>query len=88
MAARARIIGVNNRDLKTMTVNVETSFALGGRIPDECIAVSESGIRTHDELLKLRSAGFDAFLVGTRLMLSSDPGAALAALLTPPASGS
>src|SRR5438445_4279002 len=88
LAAGARIIGVNNRDLKTMTVNVETSFALAGRIPDECIAVSESGIRTHDELLKLRSAGFDAFLVGTRLMLSPDPGAALAALLTPPASGS
>src|SRR5437867_1312566 len=88
LAAGARIIGVNNLDLKTMTVNVETSFALAGRIPDECIAVSESGIRTHGELLKLRSAGFDAFLVGTRLMLSPDPGAALAALLTPPASGS
>jgi len=85
LAAGARIIGVNNRDLKTMTVNVETSFALAGRIPDECIAVSESGIRTHGELLKLRSAGFDAFLVGTRLMLSPDPGAALAALLAPPA---
>ena len=85
LAAGARIIGVNNRDLKTMTVNVETSFRLAGRIPDECIAVSESGIRTHGELLKLRSAGFDAFLVGTRLMLSPDPGAALAALLAPPA---
>src|SRR5690242_11439824 len=46
LAAGARIIGVNNRDLKAMTVNVETSFALAGRIPDECIAVSESGIRT------------------------------------------
>src|SRR6266436_131144 len=87
LAASAQIIGVNNRDLKTMTVNVETSFALAGRIPDECIAVSESGIRTHGELLKLRSAGFDAFLVGTRLMLSPDPGAALAALLAPPADG-
>jgi len=85
LAAGAQIIGVNNRDLKTMTVNVETSFALAGGIPDECIAVSESGIRTHSELLKLRSAGFDAFLVGTRLMLSPDPGAALAALLAPPA---
>jgi indole-3-glycerol phosphate synthase len=85
LAAGAQIIGVNNRDLKTMTVNVETSFALAGRIPDECIAVSESGIRTHGELLKLRSAGFDAFLVGTRLMLSPDPGAALSALLAPPA---
>src|SRR5205809_299434 len=85
LAAGARIIGVNNRDLKTMTVNVNTSFEMIGRIPGDCIAVSESGIRTHGELLKLRSAGFDAFLVGTRLMLSPDPGAALAALLAPPA---
>jgi indole-3-glycerol phosphate synthase len=85
LAAGAQIIGVNNRDLKTMTVNVNTSFEMIGRIPDNCIAVSESGIRTHDELLKLRSAGFDAFLVGTRLMLSPDPGAALAALLAPSA---
>ena len=88
LAAGARIIGVNNRDLKTLTVDVNTSFQLVGRIPDDCIAVSESGIRTHGELSKLRSAGFDAFLVGTRLMLSPDPGAALAALLTPAAGGS
>jgi indole-3-glycerol phosphate synthase len=87
LAAGAQIIGVNNRDLKTMTVNVNTSFEMIGRIPDNCIAVSESGIRTHGELLKLSSAGFDAFLVGTRLMLSPDPGAALAALLAPPAGG-
>src|SRR2546421_3663882 len=85
LAAGAQIIGVNNRDLKTMTVDVNTSFEMIGRIPGDCIAVSESGIRTHGELLKLRSAGFDAFLVGTRLMLSPDPGAALAALLAPPA---
>jgi indole-3-glycerol phosphate synthase len=81
LAAGARIVGVNNRDLKTLTVNVNTSFELIGRIPDECIAVSESGLRTHDDLVKLRSAGFDAFLVGTHLMLSPDPAAALAALL-------
>jgi indole-3-glycerol phosphate synthase len=81
----AQIIGVNNRDLKTLTVDVNTSFEMIGRIPDNCIAVSESGIRTHGELLKLRSAGFDAFLVGTRLMVSPDPGAALAALLAPSA---
>lgn len=83
LAAGARIVGVNNRNLKTLTVNIETSFELVGRIPDECIAVSESGLRTHDDLVKLRAAGFDAFLVGTHLMLSPDPTAALAALLTP-----
>jgi len=84
LAAGARIIGVNNRDLKTLTVNVETSFALADKIPAECIAVSESGLRTHDDLTKLRAAGYDAFLVGTHLMLAPDPAAALAALLTPP----
>jgi indole-3-glycerol phosphate synthase len=81
LAASARILGVNNRDLKTLTVRPETSFELVGQIPDHCIAVSESGLRTHDDLLRLRSAGFDAFLVGEHLMLAPDPAAALADLL-------
>jgi indole-3-glycerol phosphate synthase len=85
LAAEARIIGVNNRNLKTLEVRTETSFELIDHIPESCIAVSESGIRTRGELEKLRAAGFDAFLIGTRLMLSPDPGAALAALLAPPA---
>jgi indole-3-glycerol phosphate synthase len=74
---------VNNRDLKTLAVRVETSFELIARIPDDCIAVSESGLRTHDDLLRLRAAGFDAFLVGEHLMLAPDPAAALASLLGP-----
>jgi indole-3-glycerol phosphate synthase len=49
--------------------------------PDDCIAVSESGIRATDELANLRSAGFDAFLIGTYLMLSADPAVALTGLL-------
>src|SRR6266849_10586912 len=81
IAAGAKIIGVNNRNLKTLDVRVETSFELIEQIPDCCIAVSESGIRSAAELAKLRAAGFDAFLVGTRLMLSSDPAAALSELL-------
>jgi indole-3-glycerol phosphate synthase len=81
LAAGARILGVNNRDLKTLTVNVQTSFELIGNIPDDCIAVSESGLRTHGDLVKLRAGGFDAFLIGTHLMLSPDPAAALSALL-------
>lgn len=85
LAAGAHILGVNNRDLKTLTVRVETSFELIGHIPDECFAVSESGLRSRDDLMKLRSAGFDAFLIGTHLMLAPDPAAALAALLTPAA---
>jgi indole-3-glycerol phosphate synthase len=81
LAAEARIIGVNNRDLKTLDLRVETSFELIERIPDSCIAVSESGLRTHDDLVRLRSAGFDAFLIGESLMLSPDPAAALATFL-------
>ena len=81
IAAEARIIGVNNRNLKTLEVRTDTSFELIDAIPEECIAVSESGIRTPGELTKLRAAGFDAFLIGTRLMLSSDPAAVLRELL-------
>jgi indole-3-glycerol phosphate synthase len=80
LAADARIIGVNNRDLKTLTVRAETSFELIDQIPDNCIAVSESGLRTHDDLARLRAAGFDAFLIGEHLMLAPDPAAALANL--------
>src|SRR5207249_11550217 len=81
IAAGSKIIGVNNRNLKTLDVRIETSFELIEQIPDDCIAVSESGIRTPRELAKLRAAGFDAFLVGTSLMLAPDPAAALAELL-------
>jgi indole-3-glycerol phosphate synthase len=84
LSAGARILGVNNRDLKTLAVNVQTSFDLIERIPDECIAISESGLRTHDDLAKLRAAGFDALLIGTHLMLAPDPAAALSSLLTSP----
>lgn len=84
LAAGARILGVNNRDLKTLTVRIETSFELIDRIPDGCIAVSESGLSTHGDLVKLRAAGFDAFLIGTHLMLSPDPAAALSSLLNSP----
>jgi indole-3-glycerol phosphate synthase len=81
LAAQARIVGVNNRDLKTLEVRVETSQELIGRIPDDCIAVSESGLRTHEDLARLRAAGFDAFLIGEQLMLAPDPAVALRDLL-------
>src|SRR5579863_9910897 len=84
LAANARIIGVNNRDLKTLGLRVETSFELVERIPDGCIAVSESGLRTHEDLTRLRNAGFDAFLIGESLMLSPDPAAALGTFLGRP----
>jgi indole-3-glycerol phosphate synthase len=81
LRAGARIVGVNNRDLKTLDVDVKTSFALIERIPEECIAVSESGLRARDDLLRLQEAGFDAFLIGEQLMQAADPGGALAELL-------
>ena len=81
LASSARIIGVNNRNLKTLDVRVETSFELIDQIPEECIAVSESGIDNSDQIAKLRSAGFDAFLIGTSLMLARDPSSALFNLL-------
>jgi indole-3-glycerol phosphate synthase len=83
LAAGAQIIGVNNRDLKTLDVRVQTSFDLIEQIPESCIAVSESGLRTHEDLSRLRAAGFDAFLIGEQLMLAPAPGKALAQLLHP-----
>ena len=64
VVAGARIIGVNNRDLKTLAVRMETSFELITEIPEEAIAVCESGLRSRGDLVKLRAAGFDAFLIG------------------------
>ncbi|HVB87949.1 MAG TPA: indole-3-glycerol phosphate synthase TrpC [Candidatus Dormibacteraeota bacterium] len=81
IAAGARIIGVNNRDLRDFTVRIETSLELIEAIPDECIAVSESGLRSHDDLARLRGAGFDAFLIGEHLMNAADPGAPLRELI-------
>jgi indole-3-glycerol phosphate synthase len=85
LAAGARIVGVNNRDLRTLDVRVETSFELIEAVPDECIAVSESGLKFHEQLKKLRDVGFDAFLVGESLMTAPDPAAALGAIVRPAA---
>jgi indole-3-glycerol phosphate synthase len=77
----ARIVGVNNRDLRTFEVRVETSLELIEEIPDACIAVSESGLRTHEDIARLRAAGFDAFLIGEQLMQAAEPEVALRKLL-------
>jgi indole-3-glycerol phosphate synthase len=83
LSAGARIVGVNNRDLKTLAVRPELSLELIQEIPEECIAIAESGLRTGEDLRKLRASGFDAFLIGEFLMDARDPGAALKALLAP-----
>jgi indole-3-glycerol phosphate synthase len=85
LLAGARIIGVNNRDLRDFTVHIETSLELIAEIPDRCISVSESGLRTHQDLERLRAAGFDAFLIGEHLMKRDDPGTALGEMLRAPA---
>jgi indole-3-glycerol phosphate synthase len=81
IACGGRIIGVNNRDLRDFKVRIETSLELIEAVPDECIAVSESGLRTHEDLARLRNAGFDAFLVGEHLMREADPAAPLRSLI-------
>ncbi len=85
LAAGARIIGVNNRDLRTLDVRVETSLELIELIPDDRIAVAESGLSTNADLRRLRGAGFDAFLIGEHLMRADNPAAALKGLLGAPA---
>jgi indole-3-glycerol phosphate synthase len=81
VGAGARIIGVNNRDLKTLEVNLETSLRLRPAIPPGCIAVSESGIKTWEDLRCLAEAGYRAFLIGETFMTAADPGAALRQML-------
>jgi indole-3-glycerol phosphate synthase len=81
LAAGSRIVGVNSRDLKTLAVSLETTLALAPSIPDDVVAVAESGIRTGADVRRLRDAGFDAFLVGELLMKAPDPGEALRQLV-------
>lgn len=77
----ADAIGVNNRDLKTFEVRLETSLELAAHIPPSVVRVAESGIWKSDDINRLRDAGFDAFLIGESLMRQPDPAAALADLL-------
>lgn len=77
----ARIIGVNNRNLRTLAVDVHASETLIARMPRDVVAVSESGLKSSDEILALEHAGFHAFLIGERFMTADDPGEALRGLL-------
>ena len=73
----ASVIGVNNRDLDTMSVSIDTSLRLAPLLPPSAIRVSVSGFGNRSDLEQVRRAGFDAFLIGERLMRDQDPGAAL-----------
>ncbi len=81
--AEATIIGVNNRDLTTFEVTLDTSLRLAERIPAGVVKVSESGIHSARDIERLRQAGYQAFLVGEHLMKSADPAQALQALRMP-----
>lgn len=73
--------GVNNRNLKSFEVRLEVSLELADMLPQHAVRVAESGIHTAQDLLKLRGAGFDAFLIGESLMRQPNPGLALEGLL-------
>ena len=74
------LIGINNRNLKTFEVNLETTLALQAQIPADRVLVTESGIVTRDDVLRMQSAGVQAFLVGEAFMRAKEPGEALDAL--------
>ena len=81
LETEARLIGINNRNLRTFQVSLETTFRLRPSIPSNRLVVSESGIQTRSDLHSLAAVGVDAVLVGTSLMRAEDPGAKLRELL-------
>jgi indole-3-glycerol phosphate synthase len=77
----ARVIGVNNRNLRTLGVDVDASYRLAPGIPADVTGVSESGLRSRDELERLAAAGYRAFLIGERFMTDPDPAQAISDLI-------
>jgi indole-3-glycerol phosphate synthase len=84
LAAGARLLGVNHRNLATFEMDMTLTERLRPRIPPGCVVVAESGIRTGEDVRRIRRAGVDAILVGESLMAAPHPGAALRALLAKP----
>ena len=83
MSAGADLIGVNSRNLRTLEVTLDVTHSLARKIPRGVVKVAESGLRTREDIAALMADGYDAFLVGERLMTAPDPGAALSALVAP-----
>ncbi len=75
------LIGVNTRDLRTFKVDAETAFRLADQVPKNVVKVAESGIRSGEDIVRLRAAGYQAFLIGESLMRAERPGEALRALV-------
>jgi indole-3-glycerol phosphate synthase len=80
IACGANLIGVNNRNLHTFEVSLETSLSLAAEAPKDALLVSESGLHSSTDLSRLRAAGYDGFLIGESLMRSPDPVATLRGL--------
>jgi indole-3-glycerol phosphate synthase len=81
LACGAGIIGINNRDLDSFKVDIRTTFELAPLVPDNCVLVSESGIRDADDIVSLKATRIQAVLVGSALMSSSDPAAKTAEIV-------
>ena len=79
--AGCQLIGINNRDLRTFEVSLQTALRLTEKIPAGCFRVAESGIHSGADLARLRNAGYEAFLIGESLMKAERPGVALKDLL-------
>jgi indole-3-glycerol phosphate synthase len=75
------LIGINSRNLRTFEVDLATAFRLADKMPATCVRVAESGIHNGADLVRLRSAGYDAFLIGESLMKAQRPGEALSRLI-------
>jgi len=82
--AGCNLIGVNTRDLRTFRVDLALAFRLAEKFPANVVRVAESGIRSAEDVARLRAAGYDAFLVGEWLMRAESPGAALRELMGVP----
>jgi indole-3-glycerol phosphate synthase len=80
LSAGAEMVGVNQRDLVTFSVDTDRAARVSASLPATVVRVAESGIRTRDDVRRLADAGFDAVLVGEALVTAADPGAALASL--------
>ncbi len=80
LSLKTPLIGINNRNLKTFEVSLDTTLALRSQVPADRILVTESGIHTRDDVLRMGAAGVNAFLVGEAFMRVPEPGEALAAL--------
>jgi indole-3-glycerol phosphate synthase len=79
--AGAQIVGVNNRNLRTLEIDVTASETLAAQMPRGMVTVSESGLKAAADLVRLRQLGYKAFLIGERFMTAGDPGQALRELL-------